>query len=819
MAKSKSDKSKVTGKPKNLLNSTVLNSFTLILIVVGSLLGYMGTIDAKARQTTVLNTLSQSVADGQAALLSQHVDMLQSQMAGLAQSSELASTLRGISDKSQPITDLQPLELGMRRAFPGATEVRLIPLGRLGIAELIASKVELNNNIEQDLVRRASNGEAAIPEAYLVNNRWLLSLAQPVQPEGIDYVMGVILVSFDQQYLKALLGQRDDALGQTDLVQRFGNKPQVIASAGSGGQNYLRTTQSTNVPHWQIEFTPSPTFVSQNSPATLMVWIALGASLLVILIACASTLSSLKKALTNNIQQVIEHPRGEFTLPGFAELGQHVQKAAREKEALVATAAEEPVARAAEKAQPAVADTPEPEPLSVPGHIFRAYDIRGVADYELTDDLCHALGCAIGSEALDQGQQSVVVAADGRNSSPRIRAAIVKGLQDSGRDVIDIGVVPTPLMYFATHHLETQSGVMITGSHNPPADNGIKVVIGGRALSGAAIQALKQRVEASAYSKGKGQYRTEDITSAYFDYIVNDIAIAQPLKVVVDAGNGVTGALAPRLLEELGCEVIPLFCEVDGNFPNHHPDPSVPANLADLIRTVREEGADLGIAFDGDGDRLGVATATGRIIPADQLLMIFAQDVVSRNPGADILFDVKCTRALNSLISQYGGRPIMWKTGHSFMKDKMQETGALLGGEFSGHIFFRERWFGFDDGMYSAARLIEILSTTTPDLEAHLQSFPQQVSTPEIKVVTTDNDKFSIIEALINSAAFGEGKLTTLDGLRVDYADGWGLVRASNTTAMLILRFEGETEDSLQRIKADFKHQLAAIAPQLDLNF
>ena len=458
-------------------------------------------------------------------------------------------------------------------------------------------------------------------------------------------------------------------------------------------------------------------------------------------------------------------------------------------------------------------------PIDLPATIFRAYDIRGLADTELNDEACYAIGMAIGSAAIDQGQQTIVLAADGRHSSPRIREAMSNGLQASGCDVIDIGTLPTPLMYFATHQLNTQSGVMITGSHNPSEYNGIKVVIAGKALSGEAISTLRERIHNRQIHMGSGSYQTQSIEQDYIDYILNDVAIAQPLKVVIDAGNGVAGAIAPQLFEELGCEIVPLYCEVDGNFPNHHPDPSVESNLQDLIERVKSEEADLGIAFDGDGDRVGVVTAEGNIVPADRLLMLLAQDVVSRNPGADVLFDVKCTRNLNTLISNYGGRPIMWKTGHSFMKEKMQETGALLGGEFSGHIFFKERWFGFDDGMYAAARLIEILSTTDPDLDAQLMSFPNSVGTPELKIESDEHQKFAIIEQLAKQGDFGNGKISTLDGVRVDFPDGWGLVRASNTTPMLILRFEADDDDGLLRIQQLFKDQLAGIDNSLNFSF
>ncbi|MET0379687.1 MAG: phosphomannomutase/phosphoglucomutase, partial [Spongiibacteraceae bacterium] len=458
-------------------------------------------------------------------------------------------------------------------------------------------------------------------------------------------------------------------------------------------------------------------------------------------------------------------------------------------------------------------------PLDLPEVIFRAYDIRGLADSELSDDVVYEIALAIGSEAVDRGQQEIIVARDGRLSSERICNALVRGLRDSGRDVIDIGLAPTPLLYFATHQLSTQSGVVVTGSHNPGEYNGLKIVLAGRALSGRAIQGLRERALARRFTQGKGSYRIAAIEDSYIDYIVNDVAIAQPLKVVIDAGNGVAGVVAPRLFRELGCEVIPLYCEIDGRFPNHHPDPTVASNLAELVRVVRTEGADLGIAFDGDGDRVGVVTASGKIVAADRLLMVLAQDVVSRNPGADVLFDVKCSRVLNGVISSFGGRPIMWKSGHSFMKEKMAETGALIGGEFSGHIFFNERWFGFDDGLYAAARLIEILSTTDPDLDNHLSALPQTVSTPELKLVASDGAKFDIISRLAAEGRFGEGKITTLDGVRVDYPDGWGLVRASNTTPALALRFEADSDAALARIQEVFREQLAAIDPGLAFGF
>jgi phosphomannomutase/phosphoglucomutase len=360
---------------------------------------------------------------------------------------------------------------------------------------------------------------------------------------------------------------------------------------------------------------------------------------------------------------------------------------------------------------------------------------------------------------------------------------------------------------------------MLTGSHNPPDYNGFKIVVAGDTLANEQIQALRERIETNNLSSGYGSVEQVELLDRYFKQIRDDIALAKPLKVVVDCGNGAAGVIAPQLIEALGCTVIPLFCDVDGNFPNHHPDPGKPENLVDLIAKVKETGADLGLAFDGDGDRVGVVTNKGTIVYPDRLMMLFAKDVVSRNPGADVIFDVKCTRRLGALISGYGGRPVMWKTGHSLIKKKMKQTGALLAGEMSGHIFFKERWFGFDDGIYSAARLLEILSQDKRDAEHVFSAFPSDVSTPEINITVTDENKFGIITALQRDGHWGDGSVTTLDGVRVDYPKGWGLVRASNTTPVLVLRFEADTNEELERIKELFRAQLYTAAPDLNLPF
>jgi len=460
---------------------------------------------------------------------------------------------------------------------------------------------------------------------------------------------------------------------------------------------------------------------------------------------------------------------------------------------------------------------------TVPASIFRAYDIRGIVDDTLTETGVEQIGRAIGSEALARGESTVVVARDGRLSGPRLLEALTRGLTSTGCDVVDVGMVPTPVLYFATHVLEgTASGVMVTGSHNPPDYNGFKIVLGGETLSGEAITALHTRLTTGDLAEGRGQTRQEDVRDAYLERILGDVTLSRPLKAVVDCGNGVAGELGPRLVERLGAETIPLFAEIDGTFPNHHPDPGKPENLTDLIRTVQETGADIGLAFDGDGDRLGVITPSGALIYPDHLLMAFAEDMLSRNPGARVIFDVKCTGNLTRVIEEAGGTPEMWRTGHSLIKARMKETGAQLAGEMSGHIFFQERWYGFDDGLYAAARLLEILakelSTEGMDADAFFARYPQDLGTPEINITVTDETKFALVDRLAREGDFGDdGIKTTLDGIRVDYPDGWGLCRASNTTPVLVLRFEGKDEAALTRIRARFADALTQVSPELEL--
>ena len=447
--------------------------------------------------------------------------------------------------------------------------------------------------------------------------------------------------------------------------------------------------------------------------------------------------------------------------------------------------------------------------------IFRAYDIRGVVGETLTIDIVKRIGLAIGTQAGKIGEQTLAVGADGRLSSPDLAEALIEGLCKSGRNVINLGSVPTPVLYFATHLSKAQSGVMITGSHNAPDYNGLKIVFNEQALVDEEIQALYQCYLKQEFSEGEGEVTELDIKEEYIDTITGDVVVAQPLKVVIDCGNGIAGDILPKLAQNLGCEVIPLYCNVDGNFPNHHPDPINPENLQDLILMVKSQQADIGLALDGDGDRLVAITKEGDIVWPDRLLMLFAKDVVSRNPGSDVVYDVICTRHLNGVISGFGGRPLICRSGHSFIKAKMRETGAILGGEMSGHICFKERWYGFDDGIYAAARLLEVVGSQPEGLAELLSEFPGGVCTPEITINVPESQKFDIVRQIIDRANFEDAVITTIDGLRVDFTDSWGLVRASNTSPCLTLRFEADNDDSLLNIKTLFRDKLSSVNESL----
>ena len=460
--------------------------------------------------------------------------------------------------------------------------------------------------------------------------------------------------------------------------------------------------------------------------------------------------------------------------------------------------------------------------LQLSNSIFKAYDIRGIVGVTLDIGIAYQIGFAFGVTVRAKGEKTVIIGRDGRLSGPELAVALANGLQGAGIDVVDLGVVATPMVYFATNVLGFPSGIMVTGSHNPSDYNGFKIVLAGEAIYGEAIQQLYQAIihhDMQLTTTPTGSYRGYDIKNAYLQRIIDDVKLTRPMKIVIDCGNGVAGAFAGELYRSLGCEVLELFCEVDGTFPNHHPDPAHPENLQDVVRVLQNSDAELGLAFDGDGDRLGIVAKNGQIIYPDRQLMLFAADTLTRHPGREILYDVKCTRHLAPWIVAHGGKPVMWKTGHSLVKAKMREMNAPLGGEMSGHMFFKDRWYGFDDGLYAGARLLELLSRES-DPSAVLNALPQSISTPELQLKLAEGENFALIEKLQREANFpGANDVIKIDGLRVEYPDGFGLARSSNTTPTVVMRFEAESQEALMRIQTEFKRVMLVVKPDVVLPF
>ncbi|MFO8141758.1 MAG: phosphomannomutase/phosphoglucomutase [Marinobacter sp.] len=841
------------------LDSVALNQALVVILagVVAVLLLHFLVIEPSAERSYQHARVVE--ADSAQQRLNQYFSTQQEQVRALANQRHVASQILEQGN-------FETLAAQLRSALPGAESVfvfRYRDIPRTGNNEGLLGFAGL------ELAQRAENGQSLLPDAFPRNNQWYLQLAAPVRHPVSNAVVGSILVVYEAARLQPQLSIINPQLGgQLSLVQAVAGASRTVVSSGSGsGPAEVRTLLN---PDWTVVYQAAS--VPASPVNTVVMALLVGVPAVVAAIVVWMLLSGAQRAIRQDVTALIQWSHKVFggervKLPTFrwdivASTGEVLYRLSQMVEKRLVKAAEtartKPVSTGGKQSSataeqplfqdkdmpdidmldgdedvlgfggsddslfdqdiPEVEETPLPT-VSVVPEIFRAYDIRGIVGDSLSAEVVEVIGRAIGSEAADRGVTSLCIGYDGRHSSPELADALARGVLATGCHVIHVGAIPTPVLYFATHQLQTGSGVMVTGSHNPANYNGLKIMLGGETLSGEAIQKLYQRIQTGDFSSGQGAQSSEDVRRAYLDRIVGDVAVAAPLKVVVDAGNGIAGELGPMLIEELGCEVTPLYCEVDGDFPNHHPDPGKPANLQDLIAKVQETGADIGLAFDGDGDRLGVVTNTGKIIWPDRLLMLFARDVVSRNPGADVLYDVKCSRRLAGVISEAGGRPIMWKSGHSLMKAKMKESGALLAGEMSGHVFFGERWYGFDDGLYSAARLLEILGIEDRHSEDVFADFPEDISTPELNVEVTEREKFAIMERLGQLGEFGDGNISTIDGIRVDYADGWGLCRASNTTPALVLRFEAETDDALERIKAVFRAQLTKAAPDLVADF
>lgn len=794
----------------------------LLLIVLiggataGGLVGYQSYL-AKAelqRQQAV-----QETAGAVAANISREVSRETQALANLFDESELAALLAG-----DDATARAAKEAEITASHEAVLLARLLETGIR--APDLTSKPPLGYAAIEILSESESSGNTPPAEVLLFGSEdqhiltvWRISAG--------GELVGHLVLALDVSMLPGIMSKVSVADGYAELTQGLGGgKPLVLARGGDPALRKGIATVRAKVEGtpWRVAFWPGGRLAPPEPLIELPDWAipAAGASLLLVILLVVfvrqrnRTRAEAAEAITVEEQKAAAAAR----------------KAATKAKAAVASPAEGAAVSAdGVEAAYAALDQPAAESgivveegagaMDMPAEIFRAYDIRGIVDEGLSAEVVSQIGRAIGAEAYDRGQQTIVVGRDGRNSGPQLQEALIEGLRATGRDVIDVGRVPTPVLYFATHYLNTGSGVMVTGSHNPPEYNGLKIMLGGETLFGDDIQALRTRAESGDFPSGKGNLQSMEVVDEYVRRVCEDVPVAlgNSFRVVVDCGNGVAGEVAPKLLRALGHDVVELFCEVDGNFPNHHPDPSDPANLTSLIGSVKQESADLGFAFDGDGDRLGVVDPDGRIIWADMQMMLFAKDVLGRNPGADIVFDVKCSSRLAKVIKQLGGKPVMWRTGHSYIKNKLKESGAPLAGEMSGHIFFQDRWYGFDDAIYSAARMLEILMAFKKSPTEIFARLPAGVSTPELRVDMKEGDQVALVEKLVKAEGFANGKRTTIDGLRVDFADGWGLVRASNTTPSLVMRFEADDKAALARIQGEFKAALAALNSNLELPF
>ncbi len=713
----------------------------------------------------------------------------------------------------------EALENRLASAIPGALRVRLVRRGQM---QIDASATPPFTYASLDLLLKAERtGKAAGIEVHAAGTpAEHLEVARRVPAEGA--MEGFLHVSLDagplRQQLPDLLTRQE--IASATVQQSMSGVPPIIVgrigAAGSGTE--VRIKRPIAGTAWQLLLEPRDDTIQVD-----YVHLVVLPMLVMLLLGLLAMEYRARRARAR---------RPAVTSPAAPTSHREKSPPRVESAAPPAPAQEPPVAAAAASAQPEAAPVPIPAepPAEVPGSpaaviatgIFRSYDIRGVVGETLTVDAVRLIGLAFGAEAAARGQKIVVVGRDGRHSSLELHAALVDGLRATGRDVLDVGMVPSPVLYFATHYLATRTGVMVTGSHNPPAYNGLKLVLDGETLSGEAIQAIRRRIERGDWEElGQGDLQEVEIIPDYIRRVTEDIpvSLASALKIVVDCGNAVPGKIVPDILRALGHDVVELFCEVDGDFPNHHPDPSQPENLSDLIAMVAHEQADLGLAFDGDGDRLGVVDSAGGILWPDRQMMLFARQILKQHPGGKVVFDVKCSHLLAQDIREAGGEPLMARSGHSLIRHAMQESGALLAGDLSGHLFFKDRWYGFDDAIYAAGRLIEIVVDSGASSAELFARLPAAHSTPELRVDLPEDQHASFMQRLRAALDFPDGRLTEIDGIRVDFKDSWGLVRPSNTTPCLTLRFEGSDEAALALVQDRFRHLLHTIAPGLHLPF
>jgi len=801
-----------------------------ILIIIASCMVVLASLSWQ-HQDISLQQQQQIAADQQQIALmiyasaASRIQALTSQVASTAKSPQLAVLIiRG----DERLISAQQRQLSY--LFPDASNICLIPAN---IDELDDSSCIPNTFAALNSLRQAKKkGSAPISVLRPGSNDARMLVVHSIN-DSAGEVVGVLAIVFKLSFINQLLPNEYGLSGYIELLQ--GTQQQMLPILKVGDKNAKRAGQAILQrdlanSYWRLEYWPAK---SQNSPFS---WLLAGVVIMILLmlwIIREMWSSHLLKHDINIVRIQLADFKEEkmktkypVAIGVFQNIVDDIQTMGRDntqakpRKKATAEAISKKLATTDAVGTGLIAENIE-EALVVDSAIFKAYDIRGIVGEALNEDVVRIIGQAIGSEALEQGQQSLVVGRDGRLSSNSLSNALMEGLLSTGCDVIDLGQVPTPLMYFASEHLAIHSGVMVTGSHNPAQYNGLKIVLAGTALAGEAIQKLYQRIEQGDFKNGRGSKSGASVEDEYIARIVSDVRISRPVNVVIDCGNGVAGNIAPKLLTAIGCNVIELYCEVDGNFPNHPPNPSDPENLQDLMAAVKANEAELGLAFDGDGDRLIVVDAKGIPVWPDRIMMMFAQDVLSREPGAVVIYDVKSTNLLGEAISRAGGEALMWLSGHSNIKNKMQETGAQLAGEMSGHIFFKERWFGFDDGLYSACRLLELLASDplqrTPT--EVFTALPNRINTPEILVEMADDEGRELVAKLLEEGVFPEAQLTTIDGLRADYSNGWGLIRSSNTMPGLTLRFEADTAEVLQDIQQQFKQQILQIKPTLKLLF
>lgn len=784
---------------------------------------------------------SKAIAQGLALSVSAQVNILQQTVSKMAKTPDVIAAI-----ESGDFYEMLKSAFVLEQFLPNVLKIRVLPTGT---TELDETSTPHMGNADLIMVQETqSNAQLPVIQGQGKNRH--LAMTAAIIKNG--QTIGIILASLKFDFLQPILESAQISGSAIELKQQNA----TLAKIGNNSDE-KNLSEQINVAQtlWSIHYSPEKSHGLFSNPIIVAI---IFLPVLLIGLALAVSYSNLSKLIQQDQRTILKAVKdllagktvGNYpinlkelksSISTMVQFKRIIEKDGKDYSAKSKTEQEinelfeapdngEPTKteRTEKEVEDDVLPTDEQEPTpsetvkQIPtSTIFRAYDIRGIAEKTLTEEIIFDIGRAIASEVKDKNINTIVVGRDGRLSSPAFTESLTKGITSTGVNVLDLGLVPSPLVYFVTQHTEGKSGVVVTASHNPAEYNGLKTIIDGETLAGERIQQIKQRIDDKNYLTGStGSIDKNNMfINEYIGIISEDIHLARPMKVVIDCGNGATGELAPTLLKTLGCEVIELFCDIDGNFPNHHPDPTNPENLKDLISAVKQHKADLGLAFDGDGDRLGVIDAQGKIIWADRQLMLFAQDVLSTKPTAEIIYDVKCSRHLKEHIIKCGGRPSMCRTGHSFMKAKIKETGAALAGEMSGHIFFNDRWFGFDDALYAAARLIGILSADTRSSTEVFADLPESVSTPEINIELNEGENILLMDQFLSNANFDGAKIITIDGVRADFVDGWGLIRASNTMPALSLRFEADNDESLTRIQSQFKDLLNQIKPGLDTPF